>query len=325
MTNILTKLISWFAGLFKAKQPETNEQKREKLEHILRGLPYLGDILDIPDIFKDINVATRSCYTDVSGMSVSFYTRDYVNFIEAKVGSVRVNFWGIDLTTLIMMNCGYTRWMNLSLKAQEELPRAILKAKNLRDRFIGTLTRIILVPLNRDNTFVEGENQIVDSIGIAVEYQLLDETKYFMAYFKNNEIKKKLHGAAITNDNAEKAYRNAVASINQEWKNNGSSLFLTMGENPWDLTLNACKMFHTEGKPWALKATIASEDFREVMRNLLHHDIYKVRLGFEEYEYRIVMDPVVRTGGYIEFSPVFKTDSSVLATAVSATQLNKRL
>jgi hypothetical protein len=172
---------------------------------------------------------------------------------------------------------------------------------------------------------VEGENQVVDSIGIAVEYQLLDETKYFMAYFKNNEIKKKLHGAAITNDNAEKAYRNAVASINQEWKNNGSSLFLTIGENPWDLALNACKMFHKEEKPWALKATIASEDFHEVMRNLLHHDIYKVRLGFEEFEYRIVMDPVVRTGGYIEFSPVFKTDSSVLATAVSATQLNKRL
>jgi len=325
MTNILTKLISWFAGLFKAKQPETEKQRIEKLEHTLRGLPYLGDIIDIPDIFKDINVATRICYTDVSGMSVSFYTRNYANFIEVKVGSVRVNFWGIDLTTLTMMDCTTTRWMNLSLKAQEELPRAILKAKNLRDRFVGTLSRIILVPLNRDNTFVEGENQTVDSIGIAVEYQLLDEVKYFMAYFKNNEIKKKLHGAAITNDNAEKAYLNAISAINQEWRDNGSSLFLTRGKEPWDLTLNSCKMFHTEEKPWALRATIASEEFREVMRNLLHHDIYKVRLGIEECEYRIVMDPVVRTGGYIEFSPVFKTDSSVLATAVSATRLNKRL
>ena len=323
MTNILTKLISWFAGLFKPKKPETDEQKREKLEHILRGLPHLGEILDIEDIIDDDNVARAMYLPATERMCVSFFTTDYASFIGVNVGSVDMQFWGIDLTTLRMQHS--TRRMQLSLKAQEELPRAILKAKNLRDRFIGTLTRIILVPLNRDNTFVEGENQVVDSIGIAVEYQLLDETKYFMAYFKNNEIKKKLHGAAITNDNAEKAYRNAVASINQEWKNNGSSLLLTIGEKPWDLALNACKMFYKEDKPWALKATIASEDFREVMRNLLHHDIYKIRLGVEEFEYRIVMDPVVRTGGYIEFSPVFKTDNSVLATAVSATQLNKRL
>ena len=210
----------------------------------------------------------------------------------------------------------------LDEKARKEFPQALIKAKNLCDRFAGILKRIILVPLNENNEY-ETKKRTISSIGFAIEYELLDETKFFMAYYKSNLFKKKLNGAAITLDELTKNYCDAVNRINSMWKEHSSKLHLSCKVTcPSKLSLNGRPIFAgTNKSPCELMKTVLSDDFYQAMERLLDHDVYMVKTGEES---QIVMDPTVNSSGIIEFKPVFKTDTAVLAVSAAVTKLNSR-
>lgn len=217
----------------------------------------------------------------------------------------------------------YYTAVDLSAKAQKELIQATIKARNLHDRFTGTLHRIVLVPLNENNEYIMAG--VADSIGLAIEYELLDETRYFMAYYKSNMLKKKLNGAAITADELTKKYTNAICSINEYWRTNGSNLYLkAYPDDPSKTSLNEKRLFANTDKPrYALMNAIVSEDFCSAMTNLMKHDIYIVKVGNTESQ--LAMDPKLTPEGLIEFKPVFKSDAAILAVSIAATKINSRL
>jgi hypothetical protein len=211
----------------------------------------------------------------------------------------------------------------LSAKATKEIAHACQKINNLYERFGNdVLVNIELVPLNEKNEpFYEGE---VQSIGLGIRYKLLDEDRYFTAYYKSNMFKKKLNGAAITADNLSCEYSAVINKINQIWRDNGSNLRL-QGDlvDPTKTTLNDMPFITTLKSRCEMIKDLCSEEFFKAMINLLNHDVYLVRISDQESQ--LVMDPKVNSEGFIEFKPVFKMDTTVLAVSIAATKLNTRL
>jgi len=186
---------------------------------------------------------------------------------------------------------------DLTPLTMEEIQSIVLKATNLANRFGDAIRSFYL-----------------DGPRYEVEYQLGYEKKTFVAYYKNNNLKKKLVGAVSYVRNLESNLERLVSNVNMFYANFGSKLRLTSfygspdaaGLHHFRLALNDYVFIDTASTDWNLGETyekLAKPEMENTLKGLMSKDLVKVKTA--DGHVFIAHQEMNTSNKFLEFRPIF--------------------
>ena len=192
------------------------------------------------------------------------------------------------------------------------LGKVFTKAHNLRERFNSVIFDFSVI-----------------GTAFMVKYKLGYEEKSFVAFYKNNNLKKKLNGAMAFKD-IETNLENLVNNVNMFYTNFNSKLKLNFeylngtdaaGLRHFKLDINGYVIVDTSKceKLLRIYEGLGSNEIETKLKNLISEDLVKLKVGDKTY---ICNSRAKACDGVLEWKPIFpcSADEAIYTASIVVTE-----